>query len=104
MSGTNLERLKYVAAVILYGTIGTFLRFVDLPSEVVALGRGVIGSLFLFLFLALKPRRDGGEDLRPVLRANAKWLLLSGVFLGLNWIFLFAAYTITTVAVASLCN
>ena len=34
MSGTNLERLKYVAAVILYGTIGTFLRFVDLPSEV----------------------------------------------------------------------
>ncbi len=104
MSGTNLERLKYVAAVILYGTIGTFLRFVDLPSEVVALGRGVIGSLFLFFFLALKPRRDGGEDLPPVLRANAKWLLLSGVFLGLNWIFLFAAYTITTVAVASLCN
>ena len=31
-------------------------------------------------------------------------LLLSGVFLGLNWIFLFAAYIQTTVAVASLCN
>ena len=31
-------------------------------------------------------------------------LILSGVLLGFNWIFLFAAYIETTVAIASLCN
>ena len=35
---------------------------------------------------------------------NIVLLLVSGVGLGFNWIFLFAAYTNTTVAVASLCN
>ena len=39
----NTERLKYTAAVILYGTIGMFLRYVSLPSEVTAMCRGIFG-------------------------------------------------------------
>ncbi len=38
------------------------------------------------------------------IRKNRIWLLISGVCLGLNWVFLFAAYLHTTVAIASLCN
>ena len=38
------------------------------------------------------------------IKRNVKWLILSGIFLGLNWTFLFAAYLRTTIAVASLCN
>ena len=94
------ERLKYVAAVVLYGTIGFCLRYVSLPSEIAALCRGVIGALFLLAYQAFrrqKPQLDA-------IRANLLWLILSGVCLGLNWIFLFAAYTRTTVAIASLCN
>jgi phosphate:Na+ symporter len=37
-------------------------------------------------------------------RKNSFWLSMSGISLGLNWIFLFAAYVTTTVAIASLCN
>ncbi|MBQ1439386.1 MAG: hypothetical protein IIZ10_06835 [Solobacterium sp.] len=44
------ERLKYTTAVILYGTIGMFLRNVSLPSEVTAMYRGILGSLFILLF------------------------------------------------------
>lgn len=33
------ERLKYITAVVLYDTIGLFLRRVDLPSELVAMCR-----------------------------------------------------------------
>ena len=97
---TAVERLKYIIAVLLYGTIGTFLRYVSLPSELVAFFRGSIGSVFILLYL--KARRISMD--RAAVRSNLPMLLLSGVFLGLNWIFLFAAYIQTTVAVASLCN
>ena len=42
-------------------------------------------------------------DFKP-LKKNAKWFVLSGICLGFNWITLFAAYKVTTVAIASLCN
>jgi drug/metabolite transporter (DMT)-like permease len=38
------------------------------------------------------------------IRNNLGWLVASGVCLGFNWVFLFAAYAYTTVAIASLCN
>lgn len=94
------EKLKYVAAVLLYGTVGTFLRFVALPSEMVAFFRGLIGAVFILLALLFRGKRPD----RAAIRRNGRWLLLSGVCLGLNWLFLFAAYVETSVAVASLCN
>ena len=94
------ERIKYITAVVLYGTIGMFLRYVRLPSEMVALCRGVIGSAFIFFYLKAGHRKIS----REAVRKNLKWLILGGVCLGLNWIFLFAAYIQTTVAIASLCN
>ncbi|MBP5153624.1 MAG: EamA family transporter [Lachnospiraceae bacterium] len=94
------ERLKYITAVVLYGTIGMFLRFTGLPAEVVVLCRGSIGSAVILLALLARGRRPD----KKAIRANLKLLLASGVLLGLNWIFLFAAYLVTTVAIASLCN
>ncbi len=94
------ERTKYITAVVLYGTIGLFLRYIRLPSEIVAMCRGILGSGFILLFLRA---RHQSIDRNAVLR-NRKWLIIGGICLGLNWIFLFAAYMQTTVAVASLCN
>lgn len=94
------ERLKYITAVVLYGTIGLFLRHVSFPSELVAMCRGIIGSIFIFLYLRIRgPKPD-----TVAIKNNLSWLVLSGICLGLNWIFLFAAYIETTVAIASLCN
>ncbi len=96
----NAERGKYITAVVIYGTVGMLLRYVHIPSEAAALCRGLFGSLFLgFYCLIIRHRPDW-----TAIRNNLKWLLFSGVFLGLNWIFLFAAYIRTTVAIASLCN
>lgn len=94
------ERFKYILAVVLYGTIGMFLRYTDLPSEAVAMCRGILGSAFILIYQAARGQRPD----RAAIRRNLKWLLIGGVCLGLNWIFLFAAYMQTTVAVASLCN
>lgn len=94
------ERIKYITAVVLYGTIGMFLRYVRLPSETAALCRGIFGSLFILAYLKARGQRPD----RNAIRANLKWLIVGGMSLGLNWIFLFAAYIQTTVAIASLCN
>ncbi len=99
MNGVR-ERIKYVTAVVLYGAIAYFLRFVPLPSEIAVFCRGLIGSLFLLGVMAVRKQKPD----REAIRENRKWLILSGILLGLNWIFLFQAYILTTVAVASLCN
>ena len=97
---TAALRTEYIIAVILYGTIGLFLRHVHAPSELVALCRGVIGSAFILLYQRLRGQRPDRRAIRKALPL----LIASGVCLGLNWIFLFAAYIKTSVAVASLCN
>ena len=100
MKQDRLERLKYVSAAVTYGTVGLLVRFVDLPSEAVAFYRGLLATPFILAYMRLRGIRP---DLRAI-RQNGGLLLLSGVLLGGNWIFLFAAYTRTTVAIASLCN
>lgn len=100
MSSEKQVKIKYTLAVVIYGTIGLLLRYINVPTDIVALCRGVIGSLFTLAYLRVKGKRLD----KPAIRANLKWLICSGICLGLNWVFLFAAYTRTTVAVASLCN
>ena len=96
----TVERVKYIIATIIYGTVGMCLRFVNLPSEIVAMCRGIFGSAFILMFLTFRHQKPD----REAIRKNLKWLVIGGVSLGLNWIFLFAAYIHTTVAIASLCN
>ena len=89
---------QYLLAMTIFGTIGLFVKFIDLPSTVIALSRGALGTLFLLLVLAAlkKPINFAG------IRSNFKHLVIAGVALGLNWIFLFEAYRLTSVATATL--
>ena len=50
------ERIGFILAVVLYGTIGMFLRFVSLPSEAVAFYRGVIGAVVILLWLVIRKK------------------------------------------------
>ncbi|MBQ1900053.1 MAG: hypothetical protein II153_04020, partial [Erysipelotrichaceae bacterium] len=95
----NSATLRYLFALFLYGTIGFFLHFVAYSSEFVVLGRGVLGSLFIFLVLSLRKEKI---DMAAV-RKNLRILLLSGFALGFNWVFLFAGYRYG-IAISSLCN
>ena len=92
-------RGELILAVLLFGTIGLFRRGIALPSSVVALGRGLIGTLFLLLYALLRGRRLDGAAIRRKL----PWLILSGGLIGFNWILLFESYRYTTVATATLC-
>lgn len=96
----RLARAEYIISGILYGTIGLFLHYVNLPSEVVVLFRGFVGSLFIFFYL--KARKISID--KKSIKDNLIWLVLSGACLGLNWVFLFSSYRVASVAVGTLCN
>ena len=42
-------KLKIIFAMVTFGTIGIFVRNIELPSTIIALARGIIGTLFLLL-------------------------------------------------------
>lgn len=92
-------RLELMASMVIFGTIGIFVRYIPLPSSFIAVVRGFVGALFVLFFLFLKKSSpDGGA-----IRKNFAALALSGIFIGINWILLFEAYHYTTVATATLC-
>lgn len=93
------SRLKLIASMAIFGTIGILRRFIPLPSGFIALVRAVIGALFLITLVLLKGRIPD----RTALRQNLIPLLLSGSALGFNWILLFESYNHTSVATATLC-
>lgn len=89
---------QYLLAMTIFGTIGLFVKSIELPSTVIALSRGALGTLFLLLVLKLLKRRIN----TATVKSNFKHLIIAGVALGLNWIFLFEAYRLTSVATATL--
>ena len=99
-SGVPAARIGFILATCIYGSIGIVIRYTDFPSEALALYRAVLGALFIFLYQKV---RGVGID-RDAVKSNLIWLVLSGVSLGLNWVFLFAAYVSTSISAASLIN
>ena len=88
-----------VTAMIIWGTLGLFRRYIPLSSALLAFVRGAVGSGLLLALLAV--RRHPFD--RSLSGKTLGLLLLSGGFIGFNWIFLFEAYNYTTVATATLC-
>mgnify|MGYP003295319001 CR=1 FL=1 len=91
--------LKMIFALVIFGTIGIFVRNIPLPSSIIALVRGSVGMLFLLAVICIKRQRLSLDAIRK----NALWLVFSGTFLGFNWILLFESYHYTTVATSTLC-
>ena len=97
------EKLKsyfmLIGAMLIFGSIGLFRRNLDISSGVIAFARGFLGGIFLLLFSAVNPKKQ----FRMPSKKNICYFGISGAIMGLNWIFLFEAYTYTTVATATMC-
>ncbi len=99
MQGERAARWNLMGAMVIFGTIGIFRRYIPLSSGLVALVRGAVGVLFLLLMLCVRRRKLSGEGIKR----NLWLLLISGGLIGFNWILLFEAYSYTSVATATLC-
>lgn len=92
------SKIQFLLSMIIFGTIGVFVRYIDLSSSEIALLRGLIGSLFLTTVMFLMKKKISWA----IVRVNALILLLSSIALGGNWIFLFQAFKHTTLSNATL--
>ena len=71
----------------IFGTVGIFVRAIPLSSAGIACFRGVVGSLFLLIFMVATGKKPAGR----AMKRNLPVLLLSGAGIGANWILLFEA-------------
>ena len=83
----------------IFATIGIFRHYIPLPSGTVAMARAVIGTIFLVALILIR----GSKISFSSIKKNLVPLLLSGTFLGFNWILLFESFNYTTVATGTLC-
>lgn len=94
----KLSRLQLISAMIAFGTIGVFVKNINLSSAEVALWRGVIAVVTLFILLIISKRIKGFFEIKE----NLWKLLLSGIAMGFNWVLLFEAYNHTSIALSTL--
>ncbi|MBO4361029.1 MAG: EamA family transporter [Eubacteriaceae bacterium] len=93
------KKASMILSMVIFGSIGVFVRLIPMSSAAVACFRGICGALFILVYMKIK-----GSGLRSApLAGNMKLLVISGAAIGFNWILLFEAYRYTSVAVATLC-
>ena len=102
-----------ISSMLVFGSIGVFRRYIPASSAFLACSRGLLGGLFIFVFLKLARRGDkatvgrkkAGESTAGQKLAGRQigWLIFTGILIGINWILLFEAFNQTTVPIATLC-
>ena len=99
--GEQMKKYKIglIIAMLIWGSIGIFVRYINFTSSQIALARAIIGSIFLIVFSTLSKEKLSVEKIK----SNILVLICCGIFLGLNWIFLFQAYHYTTISTATIC-
>lgn len=79
---------KYIGSLFIFGLNGIIASFIILTSYEIVLMRTAIGSLFLLLVITLSKQKLKKLEFKE----DIIYLVVSGVALGLSWIFLFEAY------------
>lgn len=91
-------RNKYLLALLLFGSNGIVAAGIALTSSQIVLARTFLGALSLAGLLFASNR----QALVGINRKELALLALSGAALGIGWLFLFEAYTLVGVGIASL--
>ena len=92
------SKFMFSLSMVIFGTIGIFVKFIPLSSGEIALIRAVFAFLLVGGYMLIKGQKISFKNSKK----EFLLLLLSGAAMGFNWIFLFEAYKYTTVSVATL--
>lgn len=90
--------IALILSMVVFGTIGLFVRNIPVSSSEIALYRAVLASVIIGAFLLFKKEKIELSKIKKELPL----LIFSGVAMGFNWILLFEAYKYTTVSAATL--
>ncbi len=91
-------KIMFMSAMAVFGTIGLFVKSVNVSSGELALYRALMATVLIGGFMLCTRQRIVFREIKEQLPL----LLLSGAAMGFNWILLFEAYKYTTVSVATL--
>lgn len=92
-------KLGLIISMLIWGSIGIFVKYINFTSSQIALVRAIVGSIFLMIFSMISKESLSKEKIK----SNLLVLICCGICLGFNWIFLFQAYHYTTVSTATIC-
>ncbi|MFJ7364151.1 DMT family transporter [Peribacillus frigoritolerans] len=92
------SKIQFILSMIIFGTIGLVVRYIDLSSSERALLSSFLGCLFLLLVFFMIKKKISWN----LVKSNVLFLILSGIALGGNWIFLYQSFDYTTIANATL--
>ncbi len=94
----NLDFFKYILALLIFGSNGIVASFIALTSYEIVFFRTMTGALFLILlFIGIRKKPQF-----PAYRKEALYVVISGVAMGICWMFLYEAYAQVGVSIASL--
>lgn len=91
--------VEFIISMVAFGTIGIFRRYIPLDSGMLAMARGIIGAIFIFIFLAVRKTPFSLSHFH----GKAWMVMIVGAIMGFNWVTLFEAYNYTSVSTATLC-
>lgn len=95
--------VRVIIAMLIWGSIGVFVKNVNLPPIEIVFLRAAIASMALVVIKIISSKGKGVFNLRRSSSKETIMLIVSGVILALNWLFLFSAYKYTTLTIATLC-
>lgn len=95
---TVRAKIEFFLLMCMYGCLGPVVRGISLPTNVIVWARAVISAATLFLVFLFTKRKDWRQCRQFFLP-----MTVSGLFLAVDWIGLFASYRYTTIATATLC-
>ncbi|MCQ2512824.1 MAG: DMT family transporter [Lachnospiraceae bacterium] len=98
MKSPVISRIYIIVSMVIFGSIGVFIKFIDFPSSYISMCRGLLAFVFMVLFVVVRKK---GFNFSAV-KKNLLWIVLSGAAIGFNWVLLFESYKFTTVAVSTL--
>ncbi len=98
MSKITLSKIEIILSMAIFGSIGVFVKYINLPSSFISMCRGLVAFLFMLIVCLFKRKS-----------VNFKYkfkdyilIIITGVAIGFNWVLLFEAYKYTSVAIATL--
>ena len=98
MNKLKSPRLMMIFSMVIFGTLGVFVRNIPVSSGELALYRAILAALLIAVYLGITKQKIPFANIKK----EVPLLLASGVAMGINWIFLFQAYKYTTVSLATL--
>jgi drug/metabolite transporter (DMT)-like permease len=97
MQGTHVDYIKFLAALLIFGTNGLLVTHIHLASTQIVFTRTLLGGVFLLLVALVSRQLELGNC-----RRQLGVLLTAGFCLGANWVFLFEAYRYASVSLGTL--